>query len=180
VKRTTPDFFLLVLRLLLLVSAVDSLGWGVWTYCRPWWMFEQIGVQPRNDTWFWQLLTARDERSVKEGESPPPRIPAPRDAGLWHLLAFCSLAHAVALVLAAWRPASFGGLVVLPLVGRAITAGLWLWALGTIATFPENRVPFPHREPLVALAVHEAIWLPLFLGFLVILRISSRSPRGGV
>jgi hypothetical protein len=162
------------------VAAVDSLAWGLWNLCRPRWAFEQIGVEPRNDTWFWQLLNPRDAGEVKEGETPPPLIPAPRDAGLWHLLAFCSLANAIALGLAAWRPASFGGLVVLPLVGRAITAGLWLWALGTIDSFPENRVPFQHREPLLVLALHEAVWLPIFLGFLFILRISSRSSRSGV
>src|SRR5439155_2411269 len=105
--------------------------------------------------WAWQLRVPRGD--------PPDGIPAPRDAGLWHLLALLSLAHAAFLGLAAWRPRSLGGLAVVPLIGHALGAALWLWALGTTYTFPPQRVPFLGRQPLLVLAAHDAVWLPPLL-----------------
>jgi hypothetical protein len=129
---------------------------------RPALLFERLGVEPRHDTWAWQFL-------VKRGD-PPEGIPAPRDAGLWQLLALLWLAQAAFLVLAAWRPRTFGGLAVVPLIGHTLGAALWLWALGTIPTFPDNRIPFSAPGVLAALAAHDAVWLALLAAFLLVWR----------
>ncbi len=140
-------------RCVLLLGALDALAWGLVWAVAPSELFARLGMAPRNDAWAWQLLT-RD-------------IAAPRDAGLWQLLAFLSLAHAGFLTLAAWRPRSLGGLVAVPLIGHALGAALWLWAVGAAYTFPPERVLFPDPRPLWALAVHDAVWLPLLLAFLL-------------
>src|SRR5207247_1631163 len=110
-------------------------------------------------------------------------VPSPRDAGLWQLLAECSLAHAGFLALAAWRPRSLGGLALVPLIGHTLGTLLWLWALGTTCTFPEERVAFPNRDPLLALLVHDAVGLPLLLAFLLVWRrhappAGNKRPQG--
>jgi hypothetical protein len=150
-------------RGVLLLAALDAAALGLIGGVRPALLFERLGVEPRHDTWAWQLLVPR-------GDSPG-EIPAPRDAGLWQLLAFLSLAQAGFLALAGWRPRTFGGLAVAPLIGHALGAALWLWALGTISTFPENRVPFHAPGVLIALAVHDAVWLVISIS------VSSRSNK---
>ena len=149
-------------RWLLVLAAVDALAWGLIWGVQPSNLFERVGVEPRNDSWAWQLL-------VKRGD-PPDRIPAPRDAGLWQLLAFLSLAHAAFLALAAWRPRTLGGLAAVPLIGHALGCALWLWALGSISTFPWERIPFPDPDMVRPLAVHDAVWLPLLVAFLLVWR----------
>jgi hypothetical protein len=129
---------------------------------RPAMLFERLGVEPRHDTWAWQLLTKRGD--------PPEGIPAPRDAGLWQLLAFLWLAQAGFLALAAWRPRTLGGLAAAPLIGHALGAALWLWALGAASTFPDNRNPFPSPGVLAALAIHDAVWLVVLAAFLLVWR----------
>jgi hypothetical protein len=155
-------------RCLLVLAALDAAAWGLVGSVRPALLFDRLGVEPRNDLWAWQLL-------VKRGD-PPEGIPPPRDAGLWQLLVFLSLAQAGFLALAAWRPRTLGGLVVVPLIGHALGAILWLWSLGTISTFPDNRNPFSAPGFLAALAVHHEIWLVLLVAFLLVWR--RRSGRG--
>jgi hypothetical protein len=155
-------------RCVLLLAALDAAAWGMVGSARPALLFERLGVEPRHDSWAWQLL-------VKRGD-PPERIPAPRDAGLWQLLAFLSLAQAGFLALAAWRPRALGGLAVVPLIGHALGAALWLWALGAHATFPDNRNPFSAPAVLAGLAVHHAVWLVLLTAFLLAWRRHAVSP----
>ncbi len=85
---------------------------------------------------------------------------APVDArSLWRLLGGLLLGQGVCLIPAAWRPADCGGLVLVPLFGRLLLCSVWLWLLGT------SRVSLP-AGPLRGLLLHDALWLPLFLGFL--------------
>src|SRR5262249_47670413 len=131
--------------------------------------FGRLGMAPRHDAWAWQLRVPRGE--------PPAGIPAPRDAGLWHLLAFFSLAHAAFLALAAWRPWSLGGLAGVPLIRHALGVAVWLWSLGATYTYPPDRVPFPERGPLLALAAHDAVWLAVLLVFLIACRRGRRDGK---
>jgi hypothetical protein len=149
-------------RWVLLLAAFDAAGWGLVEGIRPALLFDRLGVAPRHDTWAWQLL-------VKRGD-PPEGIPAPRDAGLGQLLALLSLAQAGFLALAGWRPRTLGGLAVVPLIGRALGSALWLWALGAASTFPDNRIPFSAPGVLLALTVHDAVWLVLLTAFLLVWR----------
>jgi hypothetical protein len=122
-------FVLRLSRPLLVVAALDSLLAGVWALAYPAGLFALLGMTP------------------------------PRDAFLWQVLGGLSLAHALCLALAAWRPGDYAGLVLVPLIGRALQCGLWLWLLGT------DRVLLP-AGPLTGLLVHDAVWLPLFAAFL--------------
>jgi hypothetical protein len=147
-------------RLLLVLAFLDALLWSALWLAQPARLFDWMGLEPRGDTWAWQLRFPTGE--------PPAGIAVPRDAGLWHLLAFVNLGQAGFLALAAWRPRSLGGLVAAPLIGHALGAALWLWALGSTYTFPPERAPFPARGPLVALAAHDAVWVALLLLFLLV------------
>jgi hypothetical protein len=149
-------------RLLLFVAAVDALVWGASWAIRPGQLFDALGMEARNDQWAWQLL-------IKRG-NPPDCIPAPRDAGLWHLLAILSVVQAGFLGLAAWRLRSLGGLVAVPLIGHALGCALWLWALGAYLTLPSNRVPFERPDVLDFLALHDGVWMLVLLGFLLVWR----------
>ncbi|HKI35176.1 MAG TPA: hypothetical protein VKA46_25185 [Gemmataceae bacterium] len=149
-------------RFLLFVAAVEALTWGADCASRPRQVFQSLGMEARNDEWAWQLL-------VKRGAFPD-RIPAPRDAGLWQLLALLSVAQAAFLALAAWRPRSLGGLVVVPLIGHALGYALWTWALWAAATLSPARLPFGQPVRLALLAAHHAVWLPLLLTFLLVWR----------
>jgi hypothetical protein len=119
----------------LLLAALDAAAWGYLGTVRPALLFDRLGVQERHDTWARQLLVPRGDA--------PDQIPPPRDAGLWQLLALVSLAQAGFLGLAGWRPRTLGGLAAVPLIGHALGAALWLWALEAFATFPDNRDPSP-------------------------------------
>jgi hypothetical protein len=141
-------------RGILLAASVDAVIFGIWS-TDPARLFAYLGMEPRHDTRAWQLPVPRSE------------IPAPRDAGLWHLLALFSYAHVALLALATWRPRSLGGLAVVPLIGHAIGAALWLWALGTTYDFSGERLPFPHRRPLAVLTVHDAVLVAMLLAFLL-------------
>jgi len=115
---------LIVWRCVFLVAMIDALASGVFWGADPGKLSSFLGMEPRNDSGAWQLLKPRRD--------PPEGIRPPRDAaGLWQLLALISLAHAGFLAFATWRPRSLGQLVVVPLIGHALGAVLWLWALGT-------------------------------------------------
>jgi hypothetical protein len=83
----------------------------------------------------------------------------PHDLLLWRLLGALTIMQGVFLVAAAARPESLGPLVLVPLVGRLLAAVTWLWLLGT------DRVHLP-AAPLLALAVHDGLWVPLFAWFI--------------
>jgi hypothetical protein len=124
-----PPPRLRLLRALLLLAALDGLATAAWSLARPHDLFALL------------------------------RMPPPADAFLWQVLGALALGPVVCLVLAAARPAVYGGLVLVPLLSRMLQAGLWLWLLAT------DRVALPPR-PLLLLLAHEAVWFPLFLVFL--------------
>jgi hypothetical protein len=161
-----PD--LITWRGVLLLAAIDALAWGLAWGTDPGRLFPRLGMEPRHDSRAWQLL-------VRRGTAPD-RIDTPRDAGLWHLLALISVAHAGFLALAAWRPYSLGGLVVVPLIGHVLGVVLWLWALATAYTFPPERVTIKDPAALWTFVAHDALWLPLLVAFLILSR-RRYSPR---
>jgi hypothetical protein len=118
-------------RTFLYFAAVDAVAAGGWLAARPGDLLALLHLAPHSDA----LL-------------------------LGHVLGVLWLGHALALIRAAARPADHGGLVLLPLLGRLLALGLWLWLLGT------ERVQVP-RLPLFALIAHDAVWLP---GFVAVLR----------
>jgi hypothetical protein len=120
-----------LLRLLLLLAALDSLVAGGMAVLRPDYLFTWLQLRPLPD----RLLLTR---------------------ALGALL----LTHVPCLVLAALRPLQWGGLVLVPLLGRALLAGVWLWLLHA------DRVQ-PSPQALHALLLHDAAWLPVFVAFLV-------------
>ena len=98
------------------------------------------------------------------------QLPPTRDGVLLCLtLGALTLTHAPCLILAALRPRTWGGLVVVPLVGRALLAAAWLWLLNA------ERVR-PSPDALRWLLVHDAVWLPLFVVFLL---VAGRTPKAG-
>jgi hypothetical protein len=86
------------------------------------------------------------------------QIPAPKDAFLLPVLGGLLVAQGLCLVAALLRPAAWAGFVWVPLLGRLLLAGFWLWLLGS------GRVPTPTALLLLA---HEALWLPGFAIFLM-------------
>jgi hypothetical protein len=123
-------------RLLLLLAAVDSAAAGAWALARPADLFALLGAAPARDG----LLLGR-------------------------VLGALTLGHVPCLVLGSARPPRWGGLVAVPLLGRALLAGVWLWLLGT------DRVSLPHR-PLLLLLAHDAFWAAGCAGFLLARRCS--------
>jgi hypothetical protein len=77
----------------------------------------------------------------------------PRDLVLSQGLGVLFLAHVSCLVLAAGRPAEYRSLALVPLLGRALLAGLWTWLLLS------NRVA-PPRPVLYGLLALALVWLP--------------------
>jgi hypothetical protein len=114
---------------LLLLAAFDSLVAGTWAMLAPDAFFAWLQLPPTHDG----RLVCR-------------------------VLAALILTHAPCLVLAALRPLRWVGLVVVPLVGRALLAGVWLWLLNSDRTHPAPSV-------LRWLLVHDAVWLPLLVVF---------------
>jgi hypothetical protein len=128
-------------RILLLAAAADSLAAGAWAALRPGALFALLQPAP-----------------------PEPPFVASGDAlFLWQVLGLLLVCQSSCLIAAAWRPADCGGLVIVPLSGRLLLCGVWLWLLGT------SRVRLP-PEPLRGLLLHDAAWLPVFLGFLWVRR----------
>jgi hypothetical protein len=119
-------------RILLLLAAADSLAAGAWAALRPLDLFALLETSP----------------------------PSGGDAVfLWRILGLLLVGQGLCPIAAAWRPADCGGLVLVPLSGRLLLCGVWLWLLGT------SRVHLPPTS-LRGLLLHDAIWLPVFLGFL--------------
>lgn len=130
-----------VWRGVLLLAALDRLLFAAWALVRPGDLFGLL------------------------------QLPPPRDAFLWPALGFLALGNVACLVLAARRWREWGGLVLVPLIGQFLEAGLWLWLLGT------DRLVLPSR-PLLILFAHDAVWLPVFAAFLVVWRRSGGSAAG--
>jgi hypothetical protein len=123
-----------LLALLLILAALDSLAAGTWAILDAPALFAWLHAPPTRD-----------------------------GLRLCRVLGVLTLTHAPCLVLGALRPRQWGGLVVVPLVGRAVLAGVWLWLLNA------DRV-HPSPEALRWLLVHDAAWLPFFAVFLVVAR----------
>jgi hypothetical protein len=167
-----------LLRLILLLAALDSLAGGVWALARPGDLFRFLGTEPRDDRWMVQLLRPTEELL-------PPSLPPEertrhlerprRDAGLWNLLGLFGVVNAGLLVLAAGKPLERVGLVFVPFLGYALRVGVWLWALEAVATFPLNRLPFRHPERLLVLAFHDALWTIWLAPFAVAAMIGRRA-----
>jgi hypothetical protein len=88
------------------------------------------------------------------------RIPTNDDGLLLcRLLGFLYLTHALFLILVARNPSVTSGLTLAPLFGRMLSCGVWLWLLGS------DRIPADHAALFVLLA-HDALWPPIFAGFL--------------
>ncbi len=129
-----------LLPLLLLLAALDSLAAGTWAALDPDALFAWLQVPPT------------------------------RDGRLFcRVLGVLTLTHAPCLALGALRPRQWGGLVVVPLVGRGLLAGIWLWLLNTDGVRPS-------QDALRWLLVHDAAWLPLFIAFLVVAGRQGKRP----
>jgi hypothetical protein len=120
--------------LLLVLAAIDSFVTGVWATLRPAELFAFL----------------------QASETPDAVLLCRALGALWIFQGVC-------LLIAAVRPAEQGLLVLLPLSGRALLCGVWLWLMGT------DRVKLP-IDRLELLLVHDAVWLPVFGGFLVVRR----------
>jgi hypothetical protein len=86
--------------------------------------------------------------------------PSPDALLLVRALGGLTLAQVPCLALALLGPARYRGLVVAPLVGRALLVGLWLWLLGS------ERADLPAR-PLHLLLAHEVVLLGACAGGLI-------------
>lgn len=128
-----------VLLTLLLLVALDSLAMGAWAVMRPDDLFGILGMAP------------------------------PRDAVLWRCLGAVGVAHAVFLGMLVVWPEAFGPLVLVPLIGRCLSLGGWLFLLGT------DRVRLP-ATPLGLLAAHDAAWLGVLVAFLIVWYRARPSP----
>jgi hypothetical protein len=125
-----PGRFSQLGRVLLLLAGLDSLALGTWASTRPADLFQWVALAPSEDA-----------------------------LRLWQVVGVLTLGQVPCLVLAAARPARFGGLVVAPVFGRALQAGLWLWLLGT----PQVRVATP---PVLLLCAHDVFGFAALLGWL--------------
>jgi hypothetical protein len=96
-------------------------------------------------------------------------ITPPQDKFLLPVLGALLLGQGLCLVGALLRPREWGGLVWVPLLGRLLFAGLWLWLLGA-GRLPEQRA--------YLLLAHEMLWIPGFAVFLAAQWRAARSPAG--
>jgi hypothetical protein len=128
-------------RATLALAALDSAASGGWALLRPAQVYELLNLKP------------------------------PGDAFLLSALGALLVLHALCLLAATARPAEWGGLVWVPLLGRLLNMGVWLWLLGS------ERVAVAVQPALLLLA-HEALWLPGFVVVLVIQRQTARTPSG--
>jgi hypothetical protein len=118
-------------RAMLGLAALDSIASGGWVMLRPDQFFDWL------------------------------HLAVPGDAFLLPALGGLLLLHGLCLIAAAVRPSVWGGFVWLPLLGRLLNGGVWLWLLGA------ERIPAPAALLLLA---HEVLWLPGFVVFLTVQR----------
>src|SRR5882672_285022 len=103
-------------QVVLLLAAVDCLVYGLWASLRPEGVFEWLHFAT-HEAISWKLFKAQIESAD--------------ETLLWRIVGVLLLAHAVLVLLAAWRPRSLVSLVWVPLIGRGLLLGLWLWLLGS-------------------------------------------------
>jgi hypothetical protein len=94
-------------------------------------------------------------------------VATPNDYFLWTWLGYLNLANALCLAVAAVWPIRYGGIALVPWVGRLLFCGVWLWLLHT-------PVIAPVHEPLHYLLAHDAFWLLALTVFLVIHHVLRR------
>jgi hypothetical protein len=128
-------------RALLLLAAADALAAGAWAVLWPAGLFDLLETAPSPDS----LLC-------------------------WRVLGAFTLGHVPCLALGAARPAVCGGLLLVPVFGRALEAGVWLWLLGS------ERILLP-RRPLGLLLAHDLFWLAALAGVLLAWRGGRRTPN---
>ena len=154
-------------RLALVAAALDSAAAGAWAALRPGDLLHLLQCPPSAD----RLLLCR-------------------------ALGLLFLAHAPLLLLAAFR-AGGAGLALAPLLGRLLTAGLWLWLLaaggmaaptepdlhgGADQLWPWLTEPGGAaglRTVLIVLLIHEAVWPPLLAAFLATRRKAPPAVTAG-
>jgi hypothetical protein len=90
---------------------------------------------------------------------------------LWRVLGALALGQALCLGAAGVGPDRWAGLVTVPLFGRFLQAGVWLWLLGA------DRVSLP-RRPLALLLAHDAFWLAAFAVYLAVWALGRGQRRG--
>jgi hypothetical protein len=83
---------------------------------------------------------------------------------LWRALGAALLFQGLCLFAAAVRPVPFRSVLYVPLFGRGLLVGLWLWLLAS------DRLVLP-RGPLLVMLAHDALWLP---GLIACLLASER------
>jgi hypothetical protein len=120
---------MILYRGLVLLAALDSTLLGLWALTRPGGLFSLLQL-----SW-------------------------PQDGIVWPLVGGLSLAHAVCLLLIVYRPRHYAGLAVVPLIGRSLLAGVWLWLLAA------RRAPGA-QTVLIGLAAHDFVMAVLCGGFL--------------
>jgi hypothetical protein len=115
----------------LLLAALDTTLAALWVVLRPSALLAFLELTPSRDA----LLLAQALGALMLGGQVP------------------------CLVLAAARPVTAGALALVPLTGRGLLVGLWLWLLGT------DRVAVPGR-PLGLLLAHDGLGLAVLGVFL--------------
>src|SRR6266852_6458251 len=103
-------------QVVLLVAAVDCLVYGLWALFRPEGVFEWLQFATHKAI-SWKLFKVQMESAD--------------EVLLWRTVGVLLLAHAALVILAAWRPRSLFSLLWVPLIGRGLLLGLWLWLLGS-------------------------------------------------
>jgi hypothetical protein len=134
-------------RFFLILAAGDSFAYGSWIIARPAGLFEQFGLAPGAKLRPEGLFGPVEDRRL-----------------LWTCLGVALLFQGFCLLASAVRPARFRALLFVPLLGRGLLTGLWLWLLAS------DRLLLP-REPLLGLLAHDASWLP---GLVVCLTLKGR------
>jgi hypothetical protein len=124
-------------RAMLALAALDSVTAGGWAFLQPAKVFEALEIKQ------------------------------PKDTFLLPVLGCLLVAQGVCLLAALVRPREWGGLVWVPLLGRLLLGGLWLWLLGA------GRLPDQRAFLLLA---HEVLWIPGFAVFLAMQWRAARCP----
>jgi hypothetical protein len=151
-----PRWVVYLARVFLILAAGDSLAYGGWIIARPAGLFELFGLAPGTKLRPEGFFGPVEDRRL-----------------LWTCLGVALLFQGFCLLAAAVQSARFRSLLFVPLLGRGLLVGLWVWLLAS------DRLLLP-REPLLALLAHDAVWLPGLVVCLTLSRgevLEERKPR---